>query len=112
MESNRVDGSDCRIYMRPFAAREILEYLDHGDPETHQHQSYQLFYSLDMEDDGQIPVQGSCRQTLSREIGPFDNLWNETTSLFKMLNVKLENPRIPLESAMAVIVRLLMSGRE
>ena len=31
-----VDGSDCRVYMRPFVAREILEYLYHGDPETRQ----------------------------------------------------------------------------
>ena len=92
MESYWVDGSDCRVYVRPFAVREILEYLNHGDPETNQRRSHASFYSQDMEDDGLIPTQGTCHETVSGEIGPLENPWNETTTLFRKLNARLENP--------------------
>ena len=91
-ESCWVDGSDCRIYMRPFAAREILEYLNHGDRQTGGHRWHESFYSCDMEDDGLIPAVGTSRQTASGATAPLENPWSETTRLFRTLNGRLENP--------------------
>ena len=91
-ESCWVDGSNCRVYMRPFAAREILEYLYHGDRQTGGRRWHESFYSCDMEDDGLIPAVGTSRQTVTGVVAPLENPWNETMKLFRTLNGKLENP--------------------
>ena len=90
-QSYWVDGSDCRVYMRPSVAREILVYLNEGD-QTGGRRPHESFYSFDMQEDTSIPAVGTRRQTVSGESAPPENPWAETNELFQTLCSYLENP--------------------
>ena len=92
IESYWVDGSDCRVYMRPFAAREILEYLYHGDPESWRTPNPRIFLQCRHGRGWLDPTSGNIAETVTGALAPPENPWSETTRLFQTLCTYLENP--------------------
>ena len=78
-DTSWIDGSDCRIYVRPDAIPEILTYLTTGGQDQSK-RSDETFYPMEVDvplDPGGLPKES-----------PFD----QTLSLFQMLNDNMKTP--------------------
>jgi predicted GIY-YIG superfamily endonuclease len=71
-----IDGSDCQVYVRPWAISEILSYLLKGG-EQGGRRSRDSFYPYD---------------TLLQDIPPTENPWNTVHTLFSQLDRRLQLP--------------------
>ena len=84
-DSAWVDGAEFRVFVRPSALRQIVQYLEG--------RSHESFYPWDKERDGLIPARGHRRPPLENgQIFPKEEPQNEIKDLFGKMCAYNDNP--------------------
>jgi predicted GIY-YIG superfamily endonuclease len=85
-----VDGFHYCVYVRPIALPEIIQFLEHGDPQTHGPRLHTSFYATDMI----VPCLGSRRWIAEKNVASSvtENPWHEIHGLFQYLHNKSISP--------------------